>query len=485
MAKANNWKISDYIINGYMADNQERMKQYQSYDGFKWIKFVVKMAEENGTDKDVEKYYNALKNYSLLREYWRMGLKDRASAIVKWAGFKDMKPRDILMQMNRQVNKVYVTLANSEEVTELVDGCTEYQEDRLQTPEQGYPFVFPLMTQIFQGIRLGQFMAWGMLSNAGKSRFLIRLIINLAFVYNKKILIISNEMTKEEMKACLITTAINNPDIQALSGEKVTLKQNDLQNGVYEADEEFIGEEGVVDGKIVHIVNKDGENMETAEEYKERVYRMSSQYRKTNNIVKWMDKKMRGRIYIVETGSEYSDNDLKQIIENTCLSEGIEYVFYDTFKSDKDAMGDWAAMKKTATILSEIAKTKNLFIGANIQLTDDANNVEPIELTSNNIANSKQIKHVLDSLCLFREIHPSTYDKYRYWTSLKDNPIDKELQILSLDQRYYLCKIDKNRAGSKPNLLFSLNLDTNIWTEVGRVDLLSNLRAGRSKSIKK
>lgn len=484
IGKINNWKISEYTVNAYMIDNSERLKVYNKYGGYNWIRFVVKMAEENDSIKNIDSYYNSVKNYSLLREYWRMGLKDSVEKMVKWKSFKTMKPRDILMLMNQSINRVYTTLANTEEMKDLTSNCDDFVKEKLQFPEQGLSFAFPLMTQVFQGIRLGQFMAWGMLSNAGKSRFLIRLISNLAFVHNKKVLIISNEMTEDEMRACLITTSINNPDIQKLHGVKMELKQNALQNGKYLVDKEYANEEGVVNSEVTHIVDPSGKLLETAEEYEARVTKMSTQYKQVRQIAQWIDTKMSRHIYIVETGSDYSDSDLKQIIENTCLSEGIDYVFYDTFKSDKDAMGDWAAMKKTATILSEIAKKKNLFIGANIQLTDDAALCKPLELTSNNIANSKQIKHVLDALCLFREIPVADYKEYKYWKTINDNPTEMELLPLENNKRYYVCRIDKNRAGSKPDLLFSLNLDTNIWKEEGRVNLVRNIRGLSNRTVK-
>ena len=194
---------------------------------------------------------------------------------------------------------------------------------------------------------------------------------------------------------------------------------------------------------------------------------MSSEYRNVKAITHWIDTQMTEKIRIVETGSDYSDTDLRQIIENTCLAEGIDYVFYDTFKSDKDAIGEWSAMKKTATLLSEIAKKRNIFIGANIQLTDDANICKPLELSSSNIANSKQIKHVLDALCLFKEIPYAEFDKYCYWNGTTDKP--KVVNKLDPLKRYYVCRIDKNRAGIKPDILFTLNLNTNTWEEVGRV----------------
>lgn len=472
IGQINEWKISEYTVNAFMADDINRMKTYQKFGGYNWIKFVMKMAEQNESIKSIDKYYNMVKNYSLLREYWRKGLKEITEKIPRYTKFNSYTPRDILMIISKCINNVYTALANAEEVKDLTSGCEDFVCEKLQFPEQGLPFAFPLMTQVFNGIRLGQFMAFGMLSNAGKSRFLMREITNLAFVQNESVLIISNEMTEEEMRACLIVTAINNPDIQALHGIEISLIQNRLQNGIYQVDDKYKGDKGTSENNVVHIVDEDGKQIETPEEYIKRVEEMSTEFKQVRKIAHWIDTKMAKKIQIIETGSDYSDEDLKQIIDNTCLTNDIKYVFYDTFKSDKSAMGDWSAMKKTATILSEIAKKRNIFIGANIQLTDDALNCEPLQLSSNNIANSKQIKHVLDSLCLFREINPVDYNKYQYWDSIAEPSQAVCKKDLSLEKRYYVCRIDKNRAGGKPDLLFSLNLDTNIWTEEGRVALI-------------
>lgn len=482
MGKTSEWRSSEYTINGFMADDEVRAVSYQKFGGYAWIKFAMKMAEENDAMKHIEKYYETIKKYSLLREYWRRGLKDIVMRMPKWKSFNELKPRQVFSYIMQSITNTYTKLANAEEVKDLTSGCEDFVLEKLQTPEKGLPFAFPIMTEIFQGIRPKQFMAWGMLSNAGKSRFLMRMIGNLAFVQDKKVLIISNEMTEEEMKACLITTSINNPDIQALHGIHRELNQNSLQNGIYKADKQFIGEKGVIDGIVSRMMDENGDYIETEQDYVERVEKMSSEFRDIKKIAQWIDTKMKKHISIVETGSDYSDEDLRQIIDNTCLSEGVMYVFYDTFKSDKSAMGDWSAMKKTATILSEIAKERKIFIGANIQLTDDAALTDPLDLTSNNIANSKQIKHVLDSLCLFREIPQDKYNEYVYWESASDFVGGEQAaKQLSNGVRYYACIVDKNRAGGKPNLLFSLNLDTNVWTEVGRVELKKNLFPPKQK----
>ena len=45
-------------------------------------------------------------------------------------------------------------------------------------------------------------------SNSGKSRFVVNMLCHLAFVEHKKVLLISNEMTEDKMRLCLITTIL-------------------------------------------------------------------------------------------------------------------------------------------------------------------------------------------------------------------------------------------------------------------------------------
>ena len=40
---------------------------------------------------------------------------------------------------------------------------------------------------------------------------------------------------------------------------------------------------------------------------------------------------------------------------------------------------------------------------------------------------------------------------------------------LDVDKRYYCCVTDKNRFGRKVKLLFEVDLDLNIWIEIGEL----------------
>ena len=75
---------------------------------------------------------------------------------------------------------------------------------------------------------------------------------------------------------------------------------------------------------------------------------------------------------------------------------------------------------------------------------------------------------MLDYLILFKEVDKQEYMKYGYFEPDEDwgKPT---INDFSEENRYYIGCVDKNRAGSKKKLAFTVNLDTNEWYEVGEV----------------
>ena len=147
----------------------------------------------------------------------------------------------------------------------------------------------------------------------------------------------------------------------------------------------------------------------------------------------------------------------------------MEYYFYDTLKTDIENIGNLEELKKTATVLSNLAQKFNIFIGSTLQLAESA--TPPLSMNINDIAGSRTVKEVLDNLCLIKEINNTTYDKYEVSDEEdSDNYHDLEKPDVS-NTKYYACVVDKNRAGAKPKLAFRLNLDYNRWEEVGYLRL--------------
>ena len=154
---------------------------------------------------------------------------------------------------------------------------------------------------------------------------------------------------------------------------------------------------------------------------------------------------------------------------NYYYKEGIEYVFYDTLKTDTDNIGNGEEIKKTATILSNLAQNFSLYICSTLQLMESS--TLPINLNINDLAVSRTVKEVLDTLCLAKQITNNNLGEYEYSKNEVDTVFYDLERSEDPDVRYYACVVDKNRAGAKPKVLFRLNLAYNFWEELGYLRL--------------
>ena len=60
-------------------------------------------------------------------------------------------------------------------------------------------------------------------------------------------------------------------------------------------------------------------------------------------------------IYFINI-TDHTKDELKKVIMNYYYKEKIEYVFYDTLKTDTANIGNGEEIKRTATILSNLAQ---------------------------------------------------------------------------------------------------------------------------------
>lgn len=325
----------------------------------------------------------------------------------------------------------------------------------------GLSLPFPILTSVFKGIRKGETMAFAMPSNSGKSRFTIDLAAHTALVHKKKVLIISNEMSEEKMKLCLITTIINNPEIQKLHGYEISKTEGELLEFKFRADDP---KKVDVDEKGFIIRKKD----EKQGDFVNRLMKESTEFKNTVAITDWANKEIKNSIYFINI-TDHTNDELKKVIMNYYYKEQIEYVFYDTLKTDTANIGVPEEIKRTATILSNLAQNFNLYICSTLQLAES--DTLPVNLDVNDLAVSRTVKEVLDTLCLIKQINRDTLKNYEY--SLKE--VDTKFYDLKKyddpDVRYYACVVDKNRAGAKPTLVFRLNLAYNVWNELGYLRL--------------
>lgn len=413
------------------------------------------MAEYMDSNYSIEETYIELKKlFTLRKSYLENPIKenqDKIVEIINYVLYKSMSVEEV----ESAVNQVTVTGKFKQAV--LNKDLTSFLEMGDNTLTNGLEFPFPILSGVFKGLRKGETMAFAMPSNSGKSRFTINLAAYTAFVHKKKVLIISNEMSEDKMKLCLITTIINNPEIQKLHGQEISKTEGELLEFKFRPD----------DIKKVKV-DEDGfavkEENESQEDFVKRLTKISTEFNKTIKAVEWANKEINNSIYFINI-TDHTNDELKKVIMNFYYKEKIEYVFYDTLKTDTANIGKGEEIKKTATILSNLAQNFNMFIYSTLQLTEST--TLPINLDVNDLAVSRTVKEVLDTLCLIKQINKETYDDYEYSLKEVDTKYFNLKKYTDPDVRYYACVVDKNRAGAKPKVLFRLNLAYNRWEELG------------------
>ena len=413
------------------------------------------IAEYMDRNDNIEEVYIELKKlFTLRKSYLENPIKenqDKIVEIINYVLYKSMSVEEV----ESAVNQVTVTGKFKQAI--LNKGLTTFLEMGDNTLTNGLAFPFPILSSVFKGLRKGETMAFAMPSNSGKSRFTINLAAYTAFIHKKKVLIISNEMSEDKMKLCLITTIINNPEIQKLHGQELSKTEGELLEFKFRPD----------DPKKVKV-DENGfiikEEKESQADFVKRLSEISTEFNKTIKAVDWANKEIENSIYFINI-TDHTNDELKKVIMNFYYKEKIEYVFYDTLKTDTANIGKGEEIKKTATILSNLAQNFNMFIYSTLQLTEST--TLPINLDVNDLAVSRTVKEVLDTLCLIKQINKETYEDYEYSLKEVDTKYFDLKKYTDPDVRYYACVVDKNRAGAKPKVLFRLNLAYNRWEELG------------------
>lgn len=411
------------------------------------------------SDYQMEDIYIELKKLFILRKnYLEMPIKEIQEKIVEIIDYKlysEMSPEEVISAI-KQVN-------DTEKFKRAIlnKGLSAFLKLGDNNLTNGLDLPFPILTSVFKGIRKGETMAFAMPSNTGKSRFTIQVAAYTAFVHKKKVLIISNEMSEEKMRLCLITTILNNPEIQKLHGQKISKTEGELLEFKFRPD----------DPKKVEV-DEDGfvvrKEKETQSQFAKRLSELSTEFNKTIAVTDWVNKEINNSIYFINI-TDHTNDEIRKVIMNYYYKEKIEYVFYDTLKTDTANIGVGEELKKTATILSNLAQNFNIFICSTLQLAESA--TQPINLNVNDLAVSRTVKEVLDTLCLIKQINRENLKDYEYSLEEVDTKFFEIENVKDPDVRYYACVVDKNRAGAKPKLLFRVNLAYNSWEELGYLKL--------------
>ena len=166
----------------------------------------------------------------------------------------------------------------------------------------GELFPWSMYNEMFFGCRLGKVIFQGFLSNEGKSRNLMLLAAYLTLAREQKFLLLSNEMDEEDLRNCLITTVVNNPEFQEFHNVKINKPEKEIVLGLYRDNE----------GKFIErLRNEDGMYIEDEDAFIERLKTTSDEYKKIVKIAEWIDEKRDGKLFFKDVGTDYSDEALE------------------------------------------------------------------------------------------------------------------------------------------------------------------------------
>lgn len=443
--------VDEMKVNTFMSQCPERLKNYKRYGGYKTIKQWTSICDVD----DFSNYMETVKKYSLLREYDKKGYN--VSKIMEHKRFNTMKANDIYRIIRAGADKIGTLIMANEDSVVVNKEMNEAVVSWIDKPSVGILTPYEQLNELFRGFKKGKLLANGMLSNAGKSRFMILLASFISLVKGEKVLVLANEMGKDDFKACLLVTVINNTWFKELHGVDIEKPEREIVMGLYrDKDGNF----------LQRLEDEDGNFIETLEDYKDRLKRDSEEYNKVMEVSNWIESNISNKIFFKQL-FDYSDEVLDMEIRKHKLVHGVDYIFYDTLKPY--GQEDWGMFKQTTTKLSTLAIEIDVFIYTSIQMTDDTVFTDVFSLSSNNVASAKSIKHVLDMMLLSVHLKKEEYHKYKIITL--DGKWGKSSTIdLNVDKRYVASVVEKNRLGRKDVVpVYEVNLDLNTWIEVGEL----------------
>lgn len=223
--------IAENSINTFMSQDMERLKTYRKYGGYKTLKKWMDLAN---TD-DMRNYLEIVKKYSLLREYNARGYN--VAKIMNHPKFELFKANDIYKIIRAGADKVSTTIMAENESVVVSKGNQELVKKMLIKPQMGLEIPFPLLNEMFRGFRLGKIMALGFLSNEGKTRLATLMACFIAFCKGEKVYLMANETDEEDIRACILTTVINNDYFKEMHGIDISKQEREIVLGLYRDDE--------------------------------------------------------------------------------------------------------------------------------------------------------------------------------------------------------------------------------------------------------
>ena len=439
--------------NMFASMNNTRLKGYKKFGGYKTIISIMSLS--TNSDEDFKAQVDILKKWSLLRKLKKNGYD--VLKILKHPRFNSLSSDDCANLIRGGIDKICnQVITGLDNPIDLSDNALSVMDGFLEAPERGINCAWDFVNQLCSGIMKHDSYCIAMNSNQGKGRSLIFLATTLALCEDAKVAFFGNEMDYNSMQLACLSVVNNNPAIQKLHGNQINIPEKRFKSGAY------LDDNGSV---IYRATDRDGNYIETVDQFRERLEKTSKEYRSVKDAMKWFEEKGKSHIWFKNCAANYSDESLQRLVRQSIYQHNIDIWFYDTLKHGTGSdMSKWTDLVQTATKLTEMNATLPTAAVMSAQLNNSALSMRPEEMTNANLASASYIYHLFDVMIVMMHLKKEWYKDYSLVT--KDPSTGKEI-TRDLDDNAHItaANLIKNRRGPKQMFALSSNLNTNVWIQ--------------------
>lgn len=460
-----NYSVFDDITVQAVVTELKLNDKFEKYGGYALIEEL--MEETKGKEENFEGYYDEVKKYALLREYYKL-FGDKVLEPIGNYDYKTLSRGAISMYWNDKLNNVDMDHNETNIVAyNLLANLTGFIEDLDVNPDLGMPFYKGRkLTDMINGWDYGTLSIIGAFSGNGKTSFIMEKLVMSCIIEKEKLAIIANEMDLAQYQKMLLITIMGTEMYEKFKdhfGDKVRFNRKSINKGNFTAEEkmklemavEWVGEKIGDDSSLIKLIPLEDYTMDNVEKVVKKFAR--------RGYLRWL----------VDTAKPSDGGGNKER--------------WRVFVEDFDRL--YKLCRKNGGGLG-------LAMFATVQQADT--HVGKYWLNEQCLADGKKIKNVADLVWHLRPVHPQEYEgganalEVVNWKPKRedkfnnDEGVEDEVSFVTDDgtnmikhkvtlkqpKVYYALFTSKNRRGMTnltglDVLILEVDFNSNRWKEVG------------------
>lgn len=441
-------------------------ERFEKYGGYQVIEEL--MEETKGKEANFVAYFDEVKKYALLREYFKL-FGNKVLENTEVYNYKELKRNEISLYWNDKISNIDIQHNDTQiEAYNLLADLDSFIEDLDINPDIGMPlYRGNRLTDMINGWAYGTLSIIGGFSGNGKTSFIIEKIFMSCIKEQEKLLVIANEMDLAQYRKLLLITIMGTEMYEQFKDlfEKPRFNRKNMNKGNFSVDEK-----AKLKLAIKWIQGVDGHE----------------------SLIKFVPLE------------SYTMENVEMVIRKY-HRRGYRRVLVDTAKPSEGGKNKerWQQFVEDFDTLYKLARADagglNLAMFCAVQQAD--NMVGKYWLNEQVIADGKKIKNVADLVWHLRPVFPKEYEggdrelKVITWTPLEDDMFnqdenqekDDNQEVIEMDDGkkmikkiiklkhgrvYYLLFTSKNRRGQTnltglDVLVLEVDFNGNRWREVG------------------